>query len=373
LKRSHYWVSGILGVALVPALRWLHLPARFDLVTLGTAYWLVLAAQSIFAAAILYLIGMPRQDTLQPLLECYRRSPIRIVLLLFYFGILGWAFTWVKALILTVDTAALLELREQRKPQSLGTAAVLIPALYFFTGFLLVLAYNCIIVSLRFNFAFDAAFKTIDTWLLLGGSVSNLSHWAVAHFPVSFFRFLEFIYFGMFPQIGAGIILVALSDGKARALQFVGTILMAYYIALGLFYLWPSQGPYYLCPGHFSRFPSSLRAYAIEKFLIAHALALWNHVPISRISTDYFIAFPCMHVTQPLIVLWFLRRWKRMVIILAAYDVLLVASILLLEWHYVVDLIGGVVVAGIAIAIAEGWVRFRTRTTPLREHVPSLP
>ena len=139
--------------------------------------------------------------------------------------------------------------------------------------------------------------------------------------------------------------------GKNHALQFVGTILTSYYLALGLFYLWPSQGPYYLCPGHFSRFPSTLQAYSIQKLLIARALALWNHVPIDRISTDYFIAFPCMHIAQPLIVMWFLRRWKRMLIALCAYDGLLIVSILLLEWHYLVDIIGGILVAGIAIAI----------------------
>jgi membrane-associated phospholipid phosphatase len=97
--------------------------------------------------------------------------------------------------------------------------------------------------------------------------------------------------------------------------------------------------------------------------LIANAWTLWNQVPIHRISTDYFIGFPCMHIAQPLIVMWFLRRWKRMLIVLCAYDALLIVSILLLEWHYLVDIIGGVLVAAISIAITESstlrnrWIR----------------
>jgi L-lactate permease len=97
--------------------------------------------------------------------------------------------------------------------------------------------------------------------------------------------------------------------------------------------------------------------------MIARVLALWNHVPIHWISTDYFIAFPCMHIAQPLIVMWFMRRWKRILIVLCAYDCLLILSILLLEWHYLVDIIGGILVAGIAIAITDPpawrkpWVR----------------
>jgi len=258
------------------------------------------------------------------------------------------------AVVLTVNTVAVLEFHERKAHQlRQATSALLLPALYVLAGFLLVPAYNDIIVTVRFNFAYDAAFNAMDKWMLHGWSVSDLSHWAIRTYPLSFFQFLEFIYFGMFPQIGATVILVSVSGGKNRGLQFVGTILMAYYLTLGLFYLWPSHGPYSLGPERFSRFPATLQVYAIQENLMARALALWNHVPIQRISGGYFIAFPCMHIAQPLIVMWFLRRWKRMLMVLCAYDCLLIVSILLLEWHYVVDLIGGIFVAGIAIWITD--------------------
>jgi hypothetical protein len=74
-----------------------------------------------------------------------------------------------------------------------------------------------------------------------------------------------------------------------------------------------------------------------------------------------------MHIAQPLVVAWFLRRWKRMLAVLAAYDVLLLAAIVLLEWHYVVDIIAGVLVACVAIAVVDGgelwsWIRSRPAT-----------
>jgi hypothetical protein len=348
----HYRVSSLLGIALIPCLRWLHLPVSFDWITLGIAYWLVLAAQSVLVAAILWSLGSPGHSVLGLLINRYRRGPLRVVLLLVYVVILAWSLTWVKALVLTVDTIAVIEYIERgtmrRVRQTAGT--ILLPASYLFAGFLLVLAYNDVFVAVHRNFAYDSTFNAIDKWILRGWSVSDLSHWAVRTFPLTFFQFLEF---GMFPQIGAGIILVSLYQGKSRALQLVGTILMAYYLALGLFYLWPSQGPYYLCPGHFSRFPGTLQAYSIQRILIEHAFALWNHVPIRRLSSDYFIAFPCMHIAQPLIVMWFLRRWRRMLLVLCAYDILLIGSILLLEWHYLVDIFAGVVVAGIAIVITD--------------------
>jgi hypothetical protein len=333
----------------------LNLPVRFDWGHLGSAYWLVLAAQSVFAATLLYLIGIASALPGSPLLRI-RHEKARIALALAFFLILLWAFTWLKALVLTVVAIALLEFREQVKPAvRRGVAlSILIPATYLFAVFLLIFAYNDIILSLRFYGATDVTFNAMDKWLLHGLSVSDLTHWAVRTFPVSFFNFLEFIYFGMFPQIGAALILCAVYSGKQRALQFVGTILTAYYLALLLFFLWPSQGPYYLCANHFSEFPVSLKTYAVQKASIANSQALWNHSRISKISTDYYIAFPCMHIAQPLVVMWFLRPWKRVVTALAVYDLLLLVAIVLLEWHYLVDIIGGVVVASLAILAVNG-------------------
>jgi|ERR1700722_2801039 len=364
-RNWHYWISLVLLAAVVPVLRSQHLPVRFDWVTLGVGYWVVLAAQSVFAAALLALLGLPREWALQPFLARYREKPLLLVLWVIFFGILAWATSGAKALVLTADAMAVLELHARLdgndkksgayvKELRHAAFAVLAPAAYFFFGFVMVLAYNSAIVSVRYNFACDPAFAAMDLLLLRGYSVSDLAHWAVRTFPFGFFRGLEYVYFGMFLQIGAGIILVALCDGRRGALQFVGTILLSYYLALGLFYLWPAQGPYYLCPDHFSRFPAGLQAYQIQKTLIAHALARWRHEPLAQISTDYFIGMPCMHIAQPLVVIWFLRRWRRMVIALAAYDVALVAAIVLLEWHYVVDILAGIVVAGLAIAITDG-------------------
>jgi hypothetical protein len=96
-----------------------------------------------------------------------------------------------------------------------------------------------------------------------------------------------------------------------------------------------------------------LQACALQRLSIGNSQALWNHIGIRRISTDYYIAFPCMHITQPLVVLWFLRKWKRMAAALVIYDVFLVLAIILLEWHYIVDILAGVGVAAIAILIVD--------------------
>jgi len=347
---------------------------RFDWLGLAHQYWVLLAERAIFAAVILCLTGFPRTVWMPAFQRTWREKP-RIVFLGLLFSGLWWTFGWVHGLVLTVDTVAILEFRERLRSQSSwrATADVLIPAFYLFCGLLLVSAYNDIIVSCRFFAVADAMFNSMDQWLLGGLTVARICHWALHVFPLSFFRFLEFVYFGLFSQVGAGLILTAIACGRRRGLQFVGTVLTAYYLALGLFYLWPSQGPYYLCLNHFSEFPAILKTYGAQKGSIAGAQARWSHEPLRRISFDYYIAFPCMHIVQPLVVMWFLRPWKRALVLLVVYNTVLLVAIVLLEWHYIVDILAGLAIAAIAIAASEGGALWHgstptgSGTAPVRE------
>ena len=94
LRYWHYWVSLLLAIALVPVLRSQHLPLKFDWITLSMAYWCVLAAQSIFVAILLCLIGLPRRQIWDAFLARYRTNPLRIVTLLLFFALLAWTTTW---------------------------------------------------------------------------------------------------------------------------------------------------------------------------------------------------------------------------------------------------------------------------------------
>src|ERR1700686_178872 len=91
----HSWVGLLLSLALIPILRSEHLPLKFDWITLGVAYWFVLAAQSIFAAVLLCLIALPREQVLRPILARYRKNPLRIIPLFLFVGILVWLTGWL--------------------------------------------------------------------------------------------------------------------------------------------------------------------------------------------------------------------------------------------------------------------------------------
>ena len=277
----HYWVTALLILGLVPLLKRLNLPVNFNWAVLG-AFYLLLSMQAIFLAVLLCVLGFEPKKTFGPTLHRFKDEKLRILPVITFLLVLCMVLPWRIALVLTVDTVALLEFFH-RIPSGTGKIAVrsvMLPALYLLIGWVLVFAYNDIIVSARFFAAKDASFNSIDMWLLRGVSVSQICHWAVRTFPISFFRFLEIIYLGMFPLLGAGLILVSICDGTRQGLKFVGTVILPSYIALVLFYFWTSQGPYYLCPTHFTDFPSTLRTYALQRGSIDHARARWEHVPL---------------------------------------------------------------------------------------------
>jgi hypothetical protein len=258
------------------------------------------------------------------------------------------ALVWICIALVSIEV--LDRSYEDPKAVSKSIRQVILPAVYLFVGLVLVFTYNDVIVAARNPAAYDWFFLKADSYLLHGNSVSVIAHRVFSRFSPHLLASIDNLYYTMFEQVGAGILIVSMCQGMNRGLRLVGTLLTAYYLALLIFCLWPSMGPFFTCAGHFSHFPHWLKTYTNQQSIISKASVLSGvGRNRSQIGTDYFIAFPSLHVADPIIVFWFLRKWRRIAYVLIVHDILLVPCILLLEWHYVVDLIGGAIVAGIAI------------------------
>lgn len=343
----HYAITALLAIAVYPIFLLLKLPLESPWDRLFQIV-LTVTAQSIFVASVLYSIERPIRDNVGIL----RRHLAKLLLVGPLIFLVLWIFGWWPALTLAVSALALLEAlnRASTNGRTRLFAFVALPALYLACGIVLVFYYNAAIVSVRFYASYDSLFNHLDSLLLFGATASEISRWASRVFPVGFFKGMEFVYFGLFIQIGVAIIFTALRSGIGRSMKFVGTILLAYYLTLIIFCLWPSHGPYYLCRNHFSHLSQTLNSYHIQQAYLSRVQELWRHRATGNVA-GYYIAFPSMHITQPLIVLWFVRQWKRPAILLLAYDIVLILSIILLEWHYIIDLVGGIAVACAALVV----------------------
>jgi hypothetical protein len=83
------------------------------------------------------------------------------------------------------------------------------------------------------------------------------------------------------------------------------------------------------------------------------------------LAGGYYIAFPSMHIGLPVIAMWFMRHWRPVFWFLAAYSCIVAAALIILEWHYVVDIPGGLAVAALALwAVNRPRIRGQGPTYP---------
>ena len=359
---------GLGGVLLVTISHFARVPLRVNWAVFLGAFWGGMAVRAIFAATVLYVIGFPLSETVGPVLARYKDQRARIPFFMLFATWMLLQFGFAVGGMIVIDGLAISELFD-RSQGSLGKIGDVLgsvgwPALYLFFGLVGMFCYNDLIASLKFIGVYDGFFLRVDSALLGGHSVSEIAHSVAKYLPVQAFTVAEFIYYGMFGQVGAALVLTAMCFGRRVSCRYIGTVLTAYAIALLLFYLWPTIGPFYTCLTH-PQPPVHLVSYDYQQNAILKAkLLATSYKYYNVIGADYFIAFPCMHIAQPLIVLWFLRQWKRIVYALALYDIILIPAILILEWHYFIDVIAGVFVAAAAIGLASisiGGLQFRKR------------
>jgi PAP2 superfamily len=319
-RNLHFAVTVFLALCLIPALRNAHLPIRFAWAQYFINFWVVFGIRSLVGALLLFVLGCPKQFK-----------------------------EWLK----TPPSTA--PLRSQLAAAATRVGAVMLPAAYLFVGLILTFSYNEVIAALRFDGRADHLLNRIDSWIMGGATVSSLAHLAAAHLPLRAFDLMSSIYFLLFPALGSCIVFLALQCGLGRAIRFIGALMTAYYITLICFYFVPAIAPFVICPTHFSVFPRTINMYAGQYDYLVVLNGYAAGIRPSITGAHYFAAFPCMHIVQPLIALWFLRPWKRIAAAFIVFNALLIPCILLLEQHYVIDLIGGVVLAVLAVATVDGF------------------
>jgi PAP2 superfamily len=319
-RNFHFFATIALTIGLPFALRAARFPMRFNWPQYFVNYWFVFGIRAVLGAAILFAIGCPGQ--LRAWIEAPRsKAPMPVQL------------------------------------AGLGKriADVFLPAAYFFVGLIVAFSYNDIVAALRFDFRADQRLNRIDAWMMHGATVSQLAHSLAAHVSLRTFDVMTVIYFLLFPALGSTLVFLALQSGAKRATQFVGALMTSYAVVIVCFYFIPAVGPFVICADHFSVFPRTMTMYAGQFEYIGILKSYMAGQRPAVLGPHYFAALPCMHIAQPLIAWWFLRPWKRIGAIFLVFNILLVPCILLLEQHYLIDLLAGVPLAALAVALSEGF------------------
>jgi hypothetical protein len=374
MEAFDYSLLGVLAFLLIPAYLIARLPLRIDFTAFAGFFWVISSIRSALVAMLLVILGLPPKKMLLPALRRYWNQKFRILFALAIAIELMYACGFSTGLIIAVDALALAELMERRRA---GFERALIdffwPGLYLFCTLIVVFALNAAMVGIRYFGMYGQTFKHLD-WILFHVNVSSLSHWTLSHSPQWFAKLLDFSYFGMFSQLGATLFLTALLGNQRHAVRYVRALLLGYTIALAIYFVFPAKGPYFICPDHQTNYPHNLMSYNAQEGLLNDAQMLWTHKLPPGASTfgGYYISFPCMHIALALISFWFLLPWRRIAGMVLAFDVMLLApAIILLEWHYLIDMFGGVATAALAIWISNRVSR-KSDTANLPDHSREL-
>lgn len=310
-----------------------------------------------FVAIGLAVLGLPLRQTLIPFLARFREKKGRIVIALLLAALLVYFLGFWLGAIVTIDALGVTELLERRKRILLDAIDIFVPAFYLFLGLILVFSFNHAIVGIRNPWTYDLFFQHLDR-VLFHVNVTDIAHWSLSHLPIWFFNLFEITNYGLYSRLMAVLVFAALLRNQQFAVKYVPTLLICYAIALVVYSVLPAKGPYPICPIHFSSYPQSLLTFWTQGALVTRARMLWAHDLTSGViavnPADYYISLPSLHVALPIIAIWFARPWKRIALIkLAIYVLLLLPSVLLLEWHYLVDFFAGFATAFLAIWLAE--------------------
>jgi len=253
-------------------------------------------------------------------------------------GVIFLVAGWAAGALFAVAGFATLEFYH-RKGDWKALRTALLPWAYLALGIQLALYFSSVIVSVRSCTEYDSLFARLDKSIMFGATVIGISRNAVP-----FYGAAEWLYYSIGGVMGAAILFLCLSGDSTTAFRMCGGILITYYLSLLLFFFLPAQGPF-IAAG----LPSYLETATVQRMSFFNASVLYHHTRWITPPLGYYVAFPSLHVAQPVIAAWFLRKWSRVALIVGAYCVLLVPAILILQWHYLIDIIGGLAVAAIAV------------------------
>lgn len=188
----------------------------------------------------------------------------------------------------------------------------------------------------------DHALLAFDQWLGVDQAAWIM---AVKHIPW-LHQILEWSYNSLVPEMMLIPFIIAALKHERSMMVFLVALLLSYLIGTLIFYFFPTTAPASII--HSPAFTFQEHDTYIKFYEIHHHL---------RITTDEggLIAFPSFHVIWSTLLIYLTRRRWWLWIPLLIWNTCIIFSTVLLGWHYIADVFGGLAVASMAILAGE-WV-----------------
>jgi hypothetical protein len=203
-----------------------------------------------------------------------------------------------------------------------------------------------------FNAPRDQLLLSWDRWLFFGHSPAVLLHDLLGQGLSAYVLLLVYESFSTLLAVGlvaAVVFAVRMRDGYV----FIASAIWAWILGVGSYYLIPSLGPFTSAPREFAGLPHTMiqdtqaRYLGQRTYLLAHPHASEAFAQIS--------AFASLHVafTALLVLMAWYYRWRRLTRTLAVVLLCTMVATVYLGWHFAVDDLAGLLIAGIAFTLGR--------------------
>jgi membrane-associated phospholipid phosphatase len=182
-----------------------------------------------------------------------------------------------------------------------------------------------------------------------------------------------FFYFMHFPlPIVVGFIFWVRSREHYR--RFIAALLLMCFIAFITYLFWPSAPPWYEFSA--TRVPPGD---VVHKILTETVDKLWGKYYVvtplyTSLNPNQFAAFPSLHAAFPMLgALYAWGRYRWLSVGLIVWSLCVIASIVYLGEHYVIDAIDGLLYVLAAAILVEAFVRWRKNRQSAAPATPATP
>lgn len=184
----------------------------------------------------------------------------------------------------------------------------------------------------------------------------------------------DWVYFKFFLHMALTTALLLGMHRSRERIEYLGALALCYLFGGPLYHLLPGAGPVFFDPASYQQvFKMKLMTNSIRDWLFHNTSGVvTEHASVVK-TWGYIACMPSLHIAQEVVMLWYARRSRIALVLSVIFTGLTCLAVVLLGWHYPIDVVGGIVVAAIAIAISR-WQRntlFPARAMPPPD--PELP
>lgn len=259
--------------------------------------------------------------------------------------------------------------RFRKVPKFVWTASAM-AQLVLFTSCYTVLMYT---VASTARPLVDESLIQADKWF--GFEVPQAMAWANAH--PSARLCLQYAYNTLLPQTGLIVVILGFLGDRRPLETFMLRFMFATLFALALFFAYPAEGPF----STYGYAPSHSQVRYLEHF---DALRLGERTLVTWRGAEGLITFPSFHTTWAILLALALRHRPIIFAFSALLNIAVVAATLTTGWHYVSDVVAGILIGAMVIGLvhclapwlypkpSEEPLASRLRTGPAQRRFPNL-